>query len=153
MQWLDGAALAVPDTLLREALAMLIYQSIEPITFHCAVILIGLATTGCGASSVASHVEPDLARNTLTRVLDGWKSGQSPDAWRHRDPQIVVQDRDWMGGAKLLSYEFVGSGEARDANLVCTVKLQMQKSGQRSVEETVTYFVGTDPVLTVFRAL
>lgn len=123
--------------------------SLVTIVSCCCVVA---AAAGCGTSGPAA-VQPELARTTLTQVLDGWKAGQSPDAWRQQDPEIVVQDRDWTNGVELLGYEIVGPGEPRDANLYCEVKLKLKKGGQALVEESATYVVGTDPVLTVFRAL
>lgn len=114
--------------------------------------LLMAAASGCGGSTQAA-VQPDVARRTLDEVLTGWKNGEKPEAWRTKDPEVVVQDMDWLAGAKLVSYEIQGSGEPRDANLYCKVKLELQQASQPPVTKTVTYVVGTDPVLTVFRAL
>ena len=64
---------------------------------------------------------------------------------------MVVQDRDWQQGVELVDYEIAGPGDAQDANLICDVQLTLRGSDGTSTEKTVTYIVGTDPVLTVFR--
>lgn len=132
---------------------MLTTKFLRTIALTLSFALMGITVSGCGPSSSASALEPDLARETLSVVLNGWKAGQAHDAWRAVDPEIVVQDLDWMSGAQLLNYKIIGPGEPRDANLVCEVELLLQRSGEPPVQRTVTYLVGTDPALTVFRAL
>ena len=118
-------------------------------------VLILLALTGCsntGDYDAADHqVDSETAKSTLVSVLDGWKSGDKPDAWQQKSPSVVIQDFDWMGGAKLTAYEIV-STEAIDANLHCKVKLSLTSAERGDSEKTVTYLVSTSPALTVFRA-
>jgi hypothetical protein len=109
-----------------------------------------VAVGGCGASATTA-ADPDVARKTLETVLASWKEGGKPDEWQEKSPKVVVQDFDWAAGAKLKSFELLGPGELRDANLICKVKLVVEKPSQGAAERTVTYVVGTDPVLTVFR--
>jgi hypothetical protein len=115
-------------------------------------VLLGLTIFGCGGdySAAAHRVDPETARSTLNSVLDGWKAGDNPDAWQQKSPSVVIQDFDWKGGAKLLSYEILTT-EAIDANLHCQVKLSLISPTGNETEKTVTYLVGTSPVLTVFR--
>jgi len=111
--------------------------------------LLGL---GCDSSHALHPVSPATARQTLETVLAGWKEGKPPDAWRKEKPEIVVQDIDWSMGKKLVGYEILGEGRAVDANLYCDVKLELaEEAGAKS--KTVTYLVGTSPVLTVFRQI
>ncbi len=63
----------------------------------------------------------------------------------------MIQDRDWETGSTLVAFEVRGAGKAEDANLLCDVRLKLRGAGGREVEKDVTYIVGTDPVLTVFR--
>jgi hypothetical protein len=117
-------------------------------------LLVILISVGCGSrQQTAEPVDPDQARRTLHAVLADWVEGGKPETWRQKSPQVVVQDLDWSGGSKLKAFELLGSGEPRDANLFCQVKLVLENSSQRKIEQTVTYCVGTDPVLTVFRAM
>ncbi len=117
-------------------------------------LLLMLALPGCGPQlQRAKPVDVDEARQTLTTVLDDWAGGGKPEDWLQQSPRVVVQDFDWSSGARLKSYEILGAGQSRDANLFCQVKLVLENPVQKRVEQTVTYCVGTDPVLTVFRAL
>ncbi len=112
-------------------------------------ILVFLPLSGC--SSGPQHpVAPEQAKQTLEKVLNGWKEGKPADTWRKEKPEIVVQDFDWTTGKKLTSFEILGDGKAVDAVLHCEVKLVLDDAGQ-SKTKTVTYLVGTSPVLTVFR--
>lgn len=122
--------------------------------FNCrrfaSFVVIGLIVGGCGGPRLYK-VDPDVARRTLTHALDQWKSGADPESLRAAKPEIVVQDFDWIGGAKLQQYEILGDGEPRDANLVVKVKLTLRDQEEKESSKVVTYLVGTAPVLTVFR--
>jgi hypothetical protein len=112
------------------------------------------AQAGCNrGGQTAAAVEPQKALATLQAVLEDWKQGGSPQSWRDRSPEVVVQDWDWQAGAHLKEFNILGPGDARDANLFCQVRLTLERPGQSAVQQTVTYVVGTDPVLTVFRGL
>jgi len=109
---------------------------------------------GCGGYSAKAHrVDPDLARVTLTKVLDGWKQGLSCTNWEKDKQPITVQDLDWLNGVKLESYQMLGADEAIDANLYCPVKLILKFRDQSTHEIQVTYIVSTKPALTVFRSI
>ncbi len=116
--------------------------------------LLSLLIHGCSSYSAEEHrVEPGSARQVLEDVLLSWKEGEPMDKWQQRQPPVVVQDMDWKNGAILESFEIKGAGEAIDANLHCQVKLKLQMPNNTKSEKTVTYLVGTSPVVTVFRAL
>lgn len=120
----------------------------------CGAALLLAVLCGCGTGQkTAAPVDPDVARRTLDAVLLDWKNGGTPDAWQQKSPKVVVQDLDWAAGAKLVSYEVLGPGEVRDANLYCQVKIVAASQSQKETPRTVTYVVGTDPVITVFRDL
>ena len=111
-----------------------------------------VVSAGCGGGGPpADPVDSEQARETLEAVLASWQAGESPADWRDRSPEVVVQDMDWLRGARLKRFELLGPGEAVDANLHCQVKLWLEDPGGGETERTVTYEVGTDPVLTVFR--
>ena len=59
----------------------------------------------------------------------------------------------WERGTKLLEYQVLGEGEAKDANLSIKVKLTLagDKPATKTTEKTVSYLVGTSPSVTVFR--
>lgn len=111
-----------------------------------------LMLIGCGPrQQTAKPVDADQARSALETVLTDWTKGGKPEAWMQRVPQVVIQDADWARGAKLRTFEILGPGEPRDANLFCRVKLVLEEPSAQPAEQTVTYCVGSDPVITVFR--
>jgi hypothetical protein len=112
--------------------------------------MIASALAGCGGNP-RYPVNPNVAQETLKTTLDGWKSGKTPSDLKTADPAIVVQDADWSGGAKLMSYEVQPDATPVDANLVAKVKLTLESADGKKKEKMATYLVGTEPVLTVFR--
>lgn len=117
----------------------------------CAVVCLSLS--GCGGPR-NKPVKVELAKATLNQVLEHWKSGGNMDDLRKRSPEIVVQEAQWTNGAKLQEFQLIGDGRAEDANWYCEVQLTLMKAGgSEPIKKTVTYVVGTDPVLTVFHAI
>jgi len=109
--------------------------------------------SGCGEQR-AAPVNVELARSTLLEVLEHWKKGGTIDELRQRSPEIVVQESLWSGGRKLQDFELVDDGRAQDANWFCDVELTLApENGEEPTQKTFTYAIGTDPVLTVFRAM
>ncbi|MEZ6132228.1 MAG: hypothetical protein R3C59_26505 [Planctomycetaceae bacterium] len=118
------------------------------------LLAVAVGICGCGGGSGSPHpVEPTLARQTLTTVLEGWKEQPSLERWREQHTDIVVQDMDWLMGNQLTSFEVLEEGRAVDANLHCDVRLTLVDANRKSTEKTVTYLVGTSPKLTVFRQI
>jgi hypothetical protein len=117
-----------------------------------AMFLGAFAVAGCGSGPYKSApVNPDIARDTLNSAMESWKSGETIESLKADSPSIVVQDLDWSAGAKLLDYEVLDDGKPESANLVARVKLSLEDQDGATSEKTVTYLVGTAPVLTVFR--
>ncbi len=117
-------------------------------------ILLHVAFAGCSQQHRAPDVEPQLARSTLIEVLETWKAGGTINELRQRDPEIVVQEFAWSSGHQLQSYELLDTGREEDANLFCEVKLTLvETAGTPPRQKTVTYVIGTEPALTVFRAM
>jgi hypothetical protein len=56
-------------------------------------------------------------------------------------------------GYKLIDYEIIGDGKYDDANLLFPVKLKLLDPHGKEVIRQVTYMVGTDPPITVFREM
>ena len=112
-----------------------------------------LLVAGCATRETAAAVDPARARQTLVRVLDGWKDGRKIESFRAETPEVVVQDMDWKRGCALVDYEMLGEGQAVDANLNCDVRLTIRDPQGKESDKTVRYIVGTDPVLTVFREI
>lgn len=108
---------------------------------------------GCSVGpKLAAPVEPDKARAALRTALDAWKAGKPIDSLAEANPPIVAQDVDWLAGAKLEDYAVLDDKEA-DANLRVRVQLTVRPAQGAPAKKTVTYVVGTDPKLTVFRAM
>jgi hypothetical protein len=116
----------------------------------CLALVVGLV--GCGGGAYQSApVNAEKARETLKTAMESWKSGEPAELMQDQSPSIVVQDFDWLSGAKLVSYEILGDEKEVNANLVAKVKLNLKDKQGAVTEKTVTYLVGTAPTLTVFR--
>jgi hypothetical protein len=115
--------------------------------------LAALPLVGCGGQRHAAPVNPEQARESLRTVLESWKKGEGPDQLRQGVPSITVQDIDWQTGYKLLDYQIIGDGKYDDANLRCPVKLTLKDPQGHQVQKQVTYMVGTNPSITVFREI
>lgn len=125
------------------------------ITKHIAfVLLFGIvAAIGCGEQR-AAPVDPVLAKKSLVDVMEHWKNGGAIDELRKRNPEIVAQEMWWSQGRKLIGFQLIGEGRVEDANWFCDVELEVSEGdGKEPVKKTFTYVIGTDPVITVFRAI
>lgn len=108
---------------------------------------------GCGPRR-AEPVDPELAEQTLLRVLDTWQGGGTIEELRSAATPVVVQEAFWTEGKTLQSYRLVGDGRVEDANLFHEVELTLAGGdGEKQERKLVTYVIGTDPVITVFRAI
>lgn len=115
--------------------------------------LVCFVASGCGEQR-AAPVNVELARSTLLEVLEHWKKGGTIDELRRRSPEIVVQEALWSGGQKLQDFALVDDGRAQDSNWFCDVELTLaSENGEEPTKKTLAYAIGTDPVLTVFRAM
>ena len=118
-----------------------------------ACVIIGLLSAGCGPARL-KPVNVDLARDTLTQTLDHWKSEGTIEELQAGSPSIIVQEALWSKGKKLLDYNIVDEGKPTDANWFCEVELILEsENGGEPTKKSVTYVVGTHPVLTVFHAI
>ncbi len=112
-----------------------------------------ITLSGCGGPR-NKPVKVDLAKTTLNQVLEHWKSGGNMDDLQKWSPKIVVQEMQWTNGAKLQEYRIIGEGRAEDASWWCELELTLvPAAGGEPTKKNFTYIVGTDPVLTVFRAV
>ena len=118
-------------------------------------ILVGPAAllgSGCSSGINNEPVDAAVARDTLQKALESWKKGDKVDALQQASPPIYVIDMEWQGGATLKEYEIVGAGEAKDAHLLCKVKLTVRgPGGGKEVKKEQTYVISTAPNLTVSR--
>lgn len=117
-------------------------------------VLVWAGASGCGPRErVAGPVDAKAGRDSLRTVLESWKRSESPDQFRQANPSITAQDLDWRAGYKLLDYEIVGEGTVDNSVLRCPVKLKLRDPQGRELTRQVTYMIGTDPSITVFREM
>lgn len=117
------------------------------------LLMIGCATlatawtTGCGGNSRERYLpSATVAKDTLVKVLDAWKTGAPYQSITTSKPAINIFESRWRDGKKLESYEILE--EVKNADQP-QFKVRLQIAGQP--EETTTYLViGIDP-LNVFR--
>jgi hypothetical protein len=115
-------------------------------------LLGGVIALGCSRGFDNAPVDVALARETLQKALDSWKKGDKVDALQSANPPIYVIDMEWQGGSSLKEYEIVGPGEAKDAHLMCPVKLTTRAPGTgKETKKDLTYIISTAPNLTVSR--
>ncbi|MGV3484450.1 MAG: hypothetical protein ACO1RT_08530 [Planctomycetaceae bacterium] len=118
------------------------------------LLLVALASLSACSQPRAAAVGPALAKATLVKVLEHWRQGGTIDELRQGTRPVVVQEAHWSNGQVLQEFNIVDDGRIEDANLFSEVELTLQApGGGDAVKKTVTYVVGTDPVLTVFRAI
>jgi len=115
-------------------------------------LIVSLLLFGCSGYQHAESVDAERARATLKVSLDAWKSGSSPTALKAGSPSIMVQDLDWITGAKLIDYQVSGDGRKREANLFVPVRLTLRTPKGREIKKDVSYIIGTSPSLTIYRA-
>lgn len=116
------------------------------------VLAMGLIWAGCtNGPRHAAAVDPEQARTALLTALDAWKLGQTPASLTTASPTITVQDMDWERGCKLRSFEMLTAERHDDSNLRIPVRLVIDEPGKPSSTKQVSYVVGTDPTITVFR--
>jgi hypothetical protein len=109
----------------------------------------------CGCHSRrAKPVDQTLALKSLKQTLETWKQGESLTVLKSASPPVIVQEPDWSNGVPLAEFELVGKAKREDANLYQEVELMLgDKHEGTQKRKRVTYVVGTDPVITVFRAI
>jgi hypothetical protein len=112
-----------------------------------------LLTAGCGGANYqpAPPSNPTQAKQTLTTVLDTWKSGASRTALASQSPKIYVGDEDWSEGKKLSSYQLKSEGESVGHSVRFQVQLEMETAKGRKQQKAARYIVVTDPVHSVTR--
>lgn len=116
--------------------------------------IVAFSTLPACSEPRAAAVDPELARTTLREVLEHWKQGGTMEELQERARPVVVQEAHWSSGQVLQDFAVVDEGRIEDANLFSEVELTLVPQGGGSpIKKKVTYVIGTDPVLTVFRAI
>jgi len=106
-------------------------------------------TAGCDRGARSLKLDPELARTSLSAALESWKKGERPAALQDRSPVITVTDANWESGYKLEKYTVTGDEKNDGTNLHITVDLVTRDNKNRPRQSSVTYTVGTSPVITV----
>jgi hypothetical protein len=118
-----------------------------------AIVVGGATLSGCGSTPAPATADQDQARKTLDQALAGWQKGETIEGMKKASPSIIVDDPQWSRGATLTKYEVKGDGKPAGAERVFSVTLWLKDAAGKEGTESVDYKVGTNPVLTVFRAL
>jgi hypothetical protein len=116
--------------------------------------LVCVLNAGCSKGpQKAGPVDERLARQCLNAALESWKKGEAIGELRNGSPSVVVQDMDWKTGYALVAYELTGEDRTDDCNLHCPVTVTLRDPKGKEVSKKVTYVIGTDPIITVFREM
>lgn len=107
---------------------------------------------GCGKVSARNFkVDESLARESLQAFLEAWKSGSQVASLKERSVAIHGMDEDWQRGVKLADFRLLSDEFNDGANLHIKAQLLLVEKRNRKRKATVTYIVGTSPLVTVFR--
>jgi hypothetical protein len=112
-----------------------------------------LVCSGCGDTPAPAPADEGQAKRTLDQALSAWQKGDSVEAIKKASPSIVIKDPKWQRGDFLKKFEVEGSGKPSGAEREFKVTLWLADSEGKEVREEVVYRVGTQPILTVFRAM
>lgn len=115
------------------------------------VVWMVIASVGCGTQN--APVDAEVGRETLRAALESWKKGEPVHGLQKGASPIYVIDPEWESGAKLLDYELVGTGDAKDAHLFCLVQLKLRLANGKEARREVHFVVSTAPHRTVSRKL
>ncbi len=109
---------------------------------------------GCSKQGIQNDpVNAGTARESLQAALESWKKGEPSNALEKATPPIYVVEPDWQGGAKLKDFQIVGSGEEKDAQWNCNVRLTLVGANGQEMKREVTFTVATAPNRMVSRKL
>ena len=113
--------------------------------------VLAAALGGCGPGARGLSLDKPAARESLVAFLEAWKQGRPPAEFKEQSPEVVVRDPDWESGQKLVSYRVVEDQADDGTNLHPSVELVLRDERGRTRNQKITYVVGTDPVVTIFR--
>ena len=118
----------------------------------CGLLASVIGICGCqGSANTFVDQDPELARETLTTVLEVWKAGQVRSLAK-RVPPIRFSDEDQIAGSQLLGFEFEDDTIQIIPFQSVKVELELRTLQGQFINKTVQYQVGVDPVLTVLRS-
>lgn len=112
-----------------------------------ALLVVVTACLGCRQAEVKDYIPADeAAKQALTRALDAWKAGKTPDQIGASQPAINVQDQRWASGKKLAAYEILSAAAGEDDHRRYSVRLTIEGAGP---EEATFVIFGKDPLWVV----
>ncbi len=119
--------------------------------FWRASLLMLTALVGCAGCSSPHQLNKVVATDALKRGLDAWQAGQTPETLRNGSPSVIFGDSDWENGVQLRQYRILNAERSDGTNLHADVELTLVTAKQKARKVTITYIVGTEPKITVFR--
>jgi hypothetical protein len=114
-------------------------------------LAVGLMPGGGCDSAAPRQTDPDAARQALRQALDSWKKGEAPNSLQTASPPLVVVDRDWRRGVRLLDYELSDSPAPNGFDQRFTVSVTLEEGGHKKSQK-VAFNVATHPKRVVVRA-
>ena len=112
--------------------------------------LVVLLALGCSGQTPPAPSDPATAKETLRKVLDAWKGGESLDAFKQANPTITPVNRPWQQGNKLLDFTIDETSNMNGYDVQFTVHETLADGGKKAGAK-VTYNVSTTPKLVVVR--
>jgi hypothetical protein len=104
---------------------------------------------GC-RRELAADADPAVADKALQTALGAWKSGKSPKDLEKENPAIVMNEDDWRVGKRLLEFKMEKSALS-GRQVRCRVQIKLQDKDNKTVEQTVTYIIDTNPRIVIVR--
>jgi hypothetical protein len=105
-------------------------------------------TVGCARTARDLKLDSELARASLEQALSAWSAGKQPAELR---PAITMRDQSWDAGRALVSYTVLTADERSDGtNLYVPVTRELRDARGKVSRSTLTYIVGTSPMITIF---
>ena len=101
------------------------------------------ALWGCSGETQSYPLDQSLARTSVQKAMQAWIDGKTP---KDLQPEITIGDSAWEKGEKLVSFEIVTDQETTDGS---NLHIRVQRKFELD-ESSVTYIVGTSPVVTIF---
>lgn len=111
--------------------------------------VLGLAL-GCNGPSPPDPSDAEVGRGLLQNALDGWKRGDTMDAYQSSS-SVVVVDPAWKKGGKLKDFEIQSDTTHSGLDVQFKVKLNVQDNGGAAKTQKVMFLVCTTPRKVVMR--
>lgn len=117
-----------------------------------ACLMVGVALTGCsGEYKPPPPSDLAVAKESLEKSLNLWRSKVTPMELQAAAPPIIVSDDDWDADHRLLEFHLL-PGEVLAGNSIrWPVRLRVAKRDGREEELEVTYVISTNPLIHIRR--